>query len=242
MSYYARHETIRATAGLVAVGRIWLARIFHPSATYRVSRGFNTTTAAPLAAARNNKDGANKTGRWKSSVEAASERFILDTESLFRGKSVLDVGCGCGASSIAAKMVGACSVTANDIDQVALQATLLNAKVNGIMDNVDELDVRNDNLIGNGAATTRYDIVLIGDLFYDTEIAAVLHPWIQRLARAGKKIYIGDPGRHGITDTGVLSNMILHARYELPDNVCLENNGFSHANVWQYQLSTEEKD
>ncbi|XP_058178844.1 electron transfer flavoprotein beta subunit lysine methyltransferase-like [Anopheles ziemanni] len=172
----------------------------------------------------------------------ALTRFILDTESLFRGKSVLDVGCGCGASSIAAKMVGACSVTANDIDQVALQATLLNAKVNGIVDNADELDVRSDNLIGNGASATRYDIVLIGDLFYDTEIAAVLHPWIQRLARAGKKIYIGDPGRHGITDTGVLNNMILHARYELPDNVCLENNGFSHANVWQYQLSTEEKD
>lgn len=133
-------------------------------------------------------------------------------------------------------------VPSKQLVNVALQATLLNAKVNGIMDNVDELDVRNDNLIGNGAATTRYDIVLIGDLFYDTEIAAVLHPWIQRLARAGKKIYIGDPGRHGITDTGVLSNMILHARYELPDNVCLENNGFSHANVWQYQLSTEEKD
>lgn len=324
MSFYTRHETFRAAAGLVAVCRIWLARTFHPTATYQVSRGFYTTTATPLAAAQNCKDGANKTGRWKSSVEAASERvlssspqslrqdfdattirgeilsntvlsrqhltpeialhlitpqcdiyhrpveagsdskafpfsmdpfwgfywpggqaltrFILDSESLFRGKSVLDVGCGCGASSIAAKMVGACSVTANDIDQVALQATLLNAKVNGIMDNEDKLDVRSDNLIGNGAATTRYDIVLIGDLFYDTEIAAVLHPWIQRLARAGKKIYIGDPGRHGITDTGVLSNMVLHARYELPDNVCLENNGFSHANVWEYQLSTEEKD
>ncbi|WP_171480115.1 50S ribosomal protein L11 methyltransferase, partial [Acinetobacter baumannii] len=43
-------------------------------------------------------------------------RFILDTGSLFKGKSVLDVGCGCGASSIAAKMVGASFVTANDID------------------------------------------------------------------------------------------------------------------------------
>lgn len=29
---------------------------------------------------------------------------------------MLDIGCGCGASAIAAKMAGASSVTANDID------------------------------------------------------------------------------------------------------------------------------
>uniref|UniRef100_A0A182IY09 ETFB lysine methyltransferase n=1 Tax=Anopheles atroparvus TaxID=41427 RepID=A0A182IY09_ANOAO len=172
----------------------------------------------------------------------ALTRFILDTGSLFRGKSVLDVGCGCGASSIAAKMVGASFVTANDIDPVALHATLLNAKMNGITGNADKMDVRSDNLIGDGAVETRYDVVLIGDLFYDTEIAAVLHPWIQRLARAGKKIFIGDPGRHGIAETGVLRNMILKARYALPENVCLENNGFSHASVWQYTLPSEGKE
>lgn len=170
-----------------------------------------------------------------------------------------------------------------------MQATLLNAERNGITGN--RLVVSSDNLIGQGADEThqtvdRCEVVLIGDLFYDTEIAADLHPWIQRLARAGAEvredvssvpvisgaiycnakdcgslcsgeseganisshyfafcpvqIYIGDPGRHGITETGVLSQMELRARYELPANVCLENSGFSHANVWQFRLPSDE--
>ncbi|XP_061502694.1 electron transfer flavoprotein beta subunit lysine methyltransferase isoform X1 [Anopheles gambiae] len=173
----------------------------------------------------------------------ALTRFILDTGHVFRGKTVLEVGCGCGASAIAALLVGATRVIANDIDPVALQATLLNAERNGITGN--RLVVSSDNLIGQGADEThqtvdRCEVVLIGDLFYDTEIAADLHPWIQRLARAGAEIYIGDPGRHGITETGVLSQMELRARYELPANVCLENSGFSHANVWQFRLPSDE--
>uniref|UniRef100_A0A182RFQ6 ETFB lysine methyltransferase n=1 Tax=Anopheles funestus TaxID=62324 RepID=A0A182RFQ6_ANOFN len=172
----------------------------------------------------------------------ALTRFILDTAHVFRGKSVLDVGCGCGASAIAALMVGASRVTANDIDPVALQATLLNAELNGIT--VNQLAFSGDNFISNGAdtqTTNQYEVVLIGDLFYDTEIAADLHPWIQRLARAGTEIFIGDPGRHGITETGVLSNMERLARYQLPENICLENSGFSYANVWQFRLPTEGK-
>uniref|UniRef100_A0A182WIT7 ETFB lysine methyltransferase n=1 Tax=Anopheles minimus TaxID=112268 RepID=A0A182WIT7_9DIPT len=172
----------------------------------------------------------------------AITRFILDTAHVFRGKTVLDVGCGCGASTIAALMVGARRVTANDIDPVALQATLLNAERNGITGN--RLVVSGDNFISNGADTqtsNQYEVVLIGDLFYDIEIAVDLHPWIQRLARAGTEIYIGDPGRHGITETGVLSNMELLTRYKLPENVCLENSGFSYANVWQFHLPSEGK-
>ncbi|XP_052899078.1 electron transfer flavoprotein beta subunit lysine methyltransferase isoform X1 [Anopheles moucheti] len=167
----------------------------------------------------------------------ALTRFILDTAHVFRGKSVLDVGCGCGASAIAALMVGANRVTANDIDPVALQATLLNAELNGITGN--RLVVSCDNFISNGAdtqTTNQYEVVLLGDLFYDTEIAADLHPWIQQLARAGTEIFIGDPGRHGITETGVLSDMELLTRYKLPDNICLENSGFSYANVWQFRI------
>ncbi|XP_053674200.1 electron transfer flavoprotein beta subunit lysine methyltransferase-like [Anopheles nili] len=166
----------------------------------------------------------------------ALTRFILDTGHVFRGKTVLDVGCGCGASTIAALLVGANRVTANDIDPVALQATLLNVELNGIVANRNQVVISDDNLISGGARGWQddYEVVLIGDLFYDTEIAAELHPWIQRLARAGVKIFIGDPGRHGITETGVLRHMTLRARYELPEHVCLENNGFSHANVWQF--------
>jgi predicted nicotinamide N-methyase len=43
--------------------------------------------------------------------------YLLDNSSLVRGRRALDVGCGCGASAIAAKMAGAINVIANDIDQ-----------------------------------------------------------------------------------------------------------------------------
>lgn len=171
----------------------------------------------------------------------ALTRFILDNRQLFDGKSVLDVGCGCGASSIAAIKAGAKLVTTNDIDAVALQATLLNAKLNVITTAddsiIERLELDQTNRIG--APCDRHDVILLGDLFYDAEIADVLIPWLSKLARVdGKDIYIGDPGRHGLTETR-LRNMIHLARYELPPNVCLENNGFSHASVWKFVADAE---
>ena len=43
-------------------------------------------------------------------------RFILDNPDTVRGKRVLDVGSGCGASAVAAIFAGATEVCANDID------------------------------------------------------------------------------------------------------------------------------
>lgn len=46
------------------------------------------------------------------------------------------------------------------------------------------------------------------------------------------QVIIGDPGRHGITKND-LYNMELLAQYELPENCCIENNGFKYASVWK---------
>ena len=43
-------------------------------------------------------------------------RFILDNPDAVRGRRVLDVGSGCGATAIAAMFAGATEVCANDID------------------------------------------------------------------------------------------------------------------------------
>lgn len=40
----------------------------------------------------------------------------MDNPDVVRGKSVLDLGSGCGATAIAAKMSGASEILANDID------------------------------------------------------------------------------------------------------------------------------
>lgn len=43
-------------------------------------------------------------------------RYLLNNPELSSGRRVLDLGCGCGASAIAAKLSGAAHVVANDID------------------------------------------------------------------------------------------------------------------------------
>lgn len=43
-------------------------------------------------------------------------RYILDNPHVVKGRSVLDLGSGCGATAIAAVMSGASQVLANDID------------------------------------------------------------------------------------------------------------------------------
>lgn len=54
---------------------------------------------------------------------------ILNDE--FKGKSVLDMGCGTGVLAILAEMKGASSIDAIDIDEWAYQNTIENMKVNG---------------------------------------------------------------------------------------------------------------
>ncbi|MFT0544770.1 50S ribosomal protein L11 methyltransferase [Allopusillimonas ginsengisoli] len=47
-------------------------------------------------------------------------------------ETVLDYGCGSGILAIAAKMLGAASITAVDIDEQAVQSTRQNASINGV--------------------------------------------------------------------------------------------------------------
>ncbi|XP_052031308.1 electron transfer flavoprotein beta subunit lysine methyltransferase isoform X2 [Apodemus sylvaticus] len=62
----------------------------------------------------------------------ALSRYLLDNPDVVRGKSVLDLGSGCGATAIAAKMSGASKILANDIDPIAGMAITLNCKLNGL--------------------------------------------------------------------------------------------------------------
>lgn len=88
-----------------------------------------------------------------------------------------------------------------------------------------------DNIIG---CDVNEDIVFIGDLFYDEEIAEILLPWLHKMKSEGKIILIGDPGRHGITENR-LKFMKKLATYDLTENCCIENKGFKSVNVWRFQ-------
>ncbi|XP_045540060.1 electron transfer flavoprotein beta subunit lysine methyltransferase [Papilio machaon] len=154
----------------------------------------------------------------------ASARYILDNKHLVKGRVVVDVGCGCGASAIAAAMGNARRAVANDIDPVAIVASQLNAQLNGVA-----IDTSSEDLVGTDCSC---DLVVVGDMLYDEEFADRLFSWLTSLARDGKLVLIGDPGRHGLTGER-RSQLSLMRSYPLPKNICEENHGYTDANVWR---------
>lgn len=68
---------------------------------------------------------------------------VMSSEETFRKKtSVLDVGCGSGILSIAAKKLGAKRVVAIDIDPVAIRVTKENARLNRVNITANGRDVK----------------------------------------------------------------------------------------------------
>lgn len=91
---------------------------------------------------------------WHSQALA---RYILDNPNPFAGRRVLDVGCGCGAASIAAAKVGATAI-ALDPDLRCLDFTDRNAKANG---------VAVDLVWGDHRTEVGVDVLLAGGVFHE---------------------------------------------------------------------------
>lgn len=105
----------------------------------------------------------------------ALARHVLDNAGLVRDKKVFDLASGSGLVAIAAALAGADSVTANDIDPLALAAVELNAAANDVT--ITTLDGDQLDSDAHGA-----DVVLAGDVFYDAEITALVLPFLTRAA------------------------------------------------------------
>ena len=115
----------------------------------------------------------------------ALARYILDHPQSVAGKRVLDIGSGSGLVAIAAAKAGAASVLAADIDAFSTAAISLNAAANGAT-----VSVTQDDLIG---AEGDWDVILVGDLFYERALAERLLAWLTPL---GRPALLGDPGRN----------------------------------------------
>jgi len=71
---------------------------------------------------------------------------LLQTVGASGPRSLLDVGCGSGVLSIAAARLGFAPVTGIDVDEAAVEATLANARANGVDVAAQRLDALVDEL------------------------------------------------------------------------------------------------
>ncbi|BAR98789.1 class I SAM-dependent methyltransferase [Blastochloris viridis] len=118
----------------------------------------------------------------------ALARFVLDNAGEFAGRRVLDFASGSGLVAIAAAKAGA-GVTAADIDPFAVAAIGLNATANAVeiaVEAADQLD---------RPPMPGVDVVMVGDVFYERDLAQRVLALLDRYAAAGVRVLVGDPGR-----------------------------------------------
>lgn len=114
---------------------------------------------------------------WGSGL-ALAERLLNGAHSI-RGKTVLDFGCGSGVVGIAAALAGAAKLIACDIDPLALKASALNARENGV-----ELEYLDDFFTFDG----KVDILFASDVLYDPDNRALL----QRFREVANEVVVAD--------------------------------------------------
>ncbi len=152
----------------------------------------------------------------------ALARYLIDNPALVAGKSVVDLGSGSGLTAIAAKRAGAASVLAADIDALALAAVRANAALNGV-----DVDTTAEDLLASPPQAVQ--VVLVGDLFYERELAARVTAYIERAAASGALALIGDPKRSYFP----AGRFTLAAEYQVPVTRELEDAEIKRTSVWR---------
>jgi predicted nicotinamide N-methyase len=155
----------------------------------------------------------------------ALARYVLDHPEIVHGKRVLDIGAGSGLVGLAAVRAGAASVLAADIDAFACAAIRLNAAANSC-----DIAVTQEDLIG---APVAWDVILVGDLFYERPLAERLLAWLKPLGKSlgkplGATALLGDPGRNYFPKGGVEKL----ASYTVPTTRDLEDREIRETGVY----------
>ncbi len=108
---------------------------------------------------------------------------MLDQPDLVKGKRVVDLASGSGLVGIAAMKAGAASVLAADIDEFAAEAIRLNAELNGPLPTGggDYVITFHDSPSHRRSShhPPPCDVILVGDLFYEKDLAARVLGWIE---------------------------------------------------------------
>lgn len=153
----------------------------------------------------------------------ALARYILDNPDIVAGKQVLDFGSGSGLVAIAAAKAGAAGVLAAEIDPFAAAAIRLNAASNGV---AVEPIIRD--LIDSSGT---WDVVLAADVCYERPVAQQIESWLNALARLGKTVLVGDPGRLYLPKRG----LTCLETYSVQTTRELEDTDLRRTSVWRVE-------
>lgn len=152
----------------------------------------------------------------------ALARYVLDNPALVCGKRVLDLGSGSGLVAIAACRAGAASALAADIDPIALVAAEVNAALNAVTLTTTASDML---ITGPGA----FNVVLVGDLFYEAALAKKVLAFIEANVSAGVAVLVGDPRRSYFP----LDRFEKLAEYTVPVTRQLEDAEIKRTAIWR---------
>jgi predicted nicotinamide N-methyase len=152
----------------------------------------------------------------------ALARYLLDNPELVRNRSVLDLGAGSGLTAVAAMKAGASKVLAADIDPYAAAAVALNAQANQV-----DVETTTDDLLDT--RTDAFETILVGDLFYERELADRVLAFATNARDGGAVVLAGDPRRSYFPKDKFLQL----AEYSVPVTRDLEDMEIKRTAVWQ---------
>jgi predicted nicotinamide N-methyase len=160
---------------------------------------------------------------WPWAGGQALARYVLDHPEIVAGRSVADIGAGGGIVAVAAAMAAARSVVAIDIEVFAIETCAVNAAANGV-----HLDLLEADPTGTDDG---WDVVLVGDLWYEDEVARRIAPWLRGLAARGATVLTGDPGRAYVPSEGLTTL----ATYAVPTDDDLEDGTVKTVRVLRFE-------
>jgi predicted nicotinamide N-methyase len=122
---------------------------------------------------------------WPGGIALA--QWVTAHPEVVRGRDVLDFAAGGGVAALSCVRAGARAVQATELDPWARAALEENAALNALT-----LEVSADDVTTGDAG---WDVVLVGDVFYEAAPSRRILAWLQALRVRGAVVLIGDPGR-----------------------------------------------
>jgi predicted nicotinamide N-methyase len=155
----------------------------------------------------------------------ALARYLLDHPGVAEGKRVIDLASGSGLVAIAAALAGAATVTAYDVDPVAVAAIAINAAANGVT-----VTGMGEDILGSaGPPPPPADLVLVADAFYQRELAGRVMGFLDRARAGGAEVLAADLGRAYLPR----ARLAAVTAYEVPGLAAVEDHDVRVTTVWK---------